>query len=122
MTVFMLILSKAVLPKPVLEDPPALHILYFSLIRHTQLVLAVSTNELMSVISVFDKGDIQKVQGRGASRTGLGSTGLKHLKRLVKYFIYLFIIFLHKSKHISAISAVSSIRPSSQQCLISGHS
>ncbi len=25
---------------------------------------------------VLDKGDIQKVQGRGASRTGLGSTGL----------------------------------------------
>ncbi len=25
---------------------------------------------------VLDKGDIQKVQGRGASRTGLGSTAL----------------------------------------------
>ncbi len=25
---------------------------------------------------VLDKGDIQKVQGRGPSRTGLGSTGL----------------------------------------------
>ncbi len=25
---------------------------------------------------VLDKGDIQKVQGRGASRTGLGTTGL----------------------------------------------
>ncbi len=26
---------------------------------------------------VLDKGDIQKVQGRGSSRTGLGSTGLE---------------------------------------------
>ncbi len=27
---------------------------------------------------VLDKGDIQNVQGRGSSRTGLGSTDLKH--------------------------------------------
>ncbi len=29
---------------------------------------------------VLDKGDIQKMQGRGASRTGLGSTGLDNNK------------------------------------------
>ncbi len=27
---------------------------------------------------VLDKGDIQKVQGRGACRTGLGTTDLDH--------------------------------------------
>ncbi len=44
------------------------------------LVLAVSTNELVSGIRCVIWGDIQKEQSRGSSRTGLGSTGLVQLK------------------------------------------
>ncbi len=36
---------------------------------------------------VLDKGDMQKMQGRGSSRTGLGSTALNECHSKVFFFL-----------------------------------
>ncbi len=66
--------SRSVFPKPVQEDP--LPILYVSLIKHTQFSSCSLYSPADEWNQVLDKGDIQKVQARGSTRTGLGSTGL----------------------------------------------
>ncbi len=70
-----IIQSKPVLPKPVLRTPcpaPFVCLLYLT---HLIPLISSLVETARTKLGVSDQGDIQNVQVRGSSRTGLESTG-----------------------------------------------
>ncbi len=67
----------AVVPKPLHEVPPTLHILYVSLfLTHALQVLLPPLMSWWVESGVIDEGEIQIVQGWRYSRIGLKTTAL----------------------------------------------